>query len=181
MSIDVDELISGCLNNDRRCQKRLYDEFSPALFAVCRRYSGSEAEAEDILVDGFMSIFRNLHTFRRESQLFTWMKAIMVKTAVDHFRKSKKHLENLPIEENIADNAAADFATDLNNKIDARQILAIVEQMPDEWRTIFNLRILEEYSFKEIAEQLEKNENTVRVYFLRAKAWLAEKMKKEKM
>ena len=178
MSTNVDELVTGCLKNDRISQKKLYDEYSPALFTVCRRYSNSVEDAEDVLLDGFMNIFKNLKSYRKDSSLFIWMKSVIVNTAIDHYRKNRKHIENQTLEENMFTDIP-DSVTPILTKLDARQILQIVEQMPEEWRIIFNLRIMEDFSFKEIAQKLSKNENSVRVYFLRAKNWLNEKMKNE--
>lgn len=178
MSTNVDELVTGCLNNDRICQKKLYDEYSPALFAVCRRYSNSVEDAEDVLLEGFMNIFKNLKSYRKDSSLFTWMKAVIVNTAIDHYRKSRKYTENQALEEEVLSDIT-DSGTAIFTKLDARQILQIVEQMPEDWRIIFNLRVMEDFSFKEIAQKISKNENSVRVYFLRAKNWLNEKLKNE--
>lgn len=172
------DLIDGCLKNDRQCQKKLYDKFSPALFAVCKRYSNCESDAEDILADGFVSIFKSLNTFQKKSSLFYWMKSIIVKTAIDYFRKNKKHYNNLPIEDNISLLPNLEESK-IYTKIDAHALIEIIKKMPDEWRIIFNMRIIEDLSFKEIANELNKNENTVRVYFLRGKTWLSEQLKHE--
>lgn len=178
MSDDVDELLAGCLKNDRRCQKRLYEKFSPALFAVCRRYANSETDAEDMLADGFVSIFNSLHTYRGDSSLQHWMRSVMLKTAIDYFRKNKKHYNNQPFEDVLPKELIYDDSK-IYTKLEAENILKIMEKMPEEWRVIFNLRIMEEYSFKEISDELGKNENTVRVYFLRGKKWLTDQLKNE--
>ncbi|MDY6327477.1 MAG: sigma-70 family RNA polymerase sigma factor [Bacteroidales bacterium] len=176
--MDDKDLIEGCLRNDRRCQKELYDRFSPALFAVCRRYSGSESDAEDMLAEGFVNIFASLHTVRDRKRLFFWMKSVVVKTAIDYYRRNRKHYDNLPIDENLIVPQEVD-ETKIYSRLDAAALTRIISGMPDEWRTIFNLRIFEDLGFKEIAEELGKNENTVRVYFLRGKNWLVEQLKDE--
>ena len=170
---EIEELIAGCQNNNRDAQRRLYEKFASTMLGVCMRYANSKEEAEDVMMDGFMGVFKNISTYRGESSLDSWIRSIMVKTAISHFRAEKKHLMNdslddkedslLPISER---------EESIVTRLEAKQVLEIVAKMPEDLRVIFNLRLVEEYSFKEIAEELEKNENTVRVYYQRARQWI---------
>ena len=137
------------------------------------RYANSKEEAEDVMMDGFMGVFKNISTYRGESSLDSWIRSIMVKTAISHFRAEKKHLMNDSLDDKedslmpISEREESIFT-----RLEAKQVLEIVAKMPEDLRVIFNLRLVEEYSFKEIAEELEKNENTVRVYYQRARQWI---------
>lgn len=173
---EIEKLIDGCLQNDRRAQCRLYEIFAPAMLGVCCRYASSKEEAEDIMIEGFTSVFTSLSTFRRESSLQSWIRSIMVKTAINTFRAHKKFLLHEEMDEAGAFAAGSNMGGDILTKLEARQILALIQEMQEDWRVIFNLRVVEEYSFKEIAEELGRNENTIRVYFQRARAWLLERI-----
>ena len=170
---EIEELIAGCQNNNRDAQRRLYERFAPTMLGVCMRYANSREEAEDVMMDGFMGVFKNISTYRGESSLESWIRSIMVKTAISHFRSEKKHLMNDSLEENDAAEWSSSVSeTPILTRLEAKQVLEMVAQMPEDLRVIFNLRLVEEFSFKEIADELDKNENTVRVYYQRARQWL---------
>jgi len=137
------------------------------------RYANSKEEAEDVMMDGFMGVFKNISTYRGESSLDSWIRSIMVKTAISHFREEKKHLMNDSLDDKEDSlMPISEREESIVTRLEAKQVLEIVAKMPEDLRVIFNLRLVEEYSFKEIAEELEKNENTVRVYYQRARKWI---------
>ncbi|MBR4786524.1 MAG: sigma-70 family RNA polymerase sigma factor [Bacteroidales bacterium] len=176
---DIEKLIDGCLQQDRKAQYRLYELFAPAMLGVCCRYAPTKEEAEDIMIEGFASVFSSLSSFRHESSLPVWIRGIMVKTAINTFRAHKKFLMHDEISEAQNMQTTSSTGGDILTKLEAQQVLALVQEMPEDWRIIFNLRIMEEYSFKEIAEELGRNENTIRVYFQRARAWLLNKINEQ--
>lgn len=170
---EIEELIAGCQNNNRDAQRRLYEKFAPTMLGVCMRYANSKEEAEDVMMDGFMGVFKNISTYRGESSLDSWIRSIMVKTAISHFRAEKKHLMNDSLDDKEDSlMPISEREESIVTRLEAKQVLEIVAKMPEDLRVIFNLRLVEEYSFKEIAEELEKNENTVRVYYQRARQWI---------
>lgn len=175
---DITELIDGCLRNDRQAQHRLYDMFAPAMFGVCLRYCTSHEEAEDAMMEGFLCVFQQLKEYRNEGSLRNWVRAIMVKKAIDSFRKNRNILKTDRIEA-VPEPAAEGYASEtaIITRLEGKEILALVRQLPEEWGIIFNLRSIEGYSFKEIAAMLDRNENTVRVYYQRARARLIEDIK----
>lgn len=145
-------------------------------------YTHSKEEAEDIMIEGFMIVFTKLDTFREESSLESWIRRIMVNNAINHYRYNKKYLLNDSIEESkecvFMDNNPNH---DIQTKLEAKQILEIMESMPEDYRLILNLRIIEGFSFKEMSEKLERNDSTLRVYYQRACTWLQERIQaKEK-
>ena len=170
---EIEELIAGCQNNNRDAQRRLYEKFASTMLGVCMRYANSKEEAEDVMMDGFMGVFKNIATYRGESSLDSWIRSIMVKTAISHYRAEKKHLMNDSLDDKEDSlMPISEREESIVTRLEAKQVLEIVAKMPEDLRVIFNLRLVEEYSFKEIAEELEKNENTVRVYYQRARQWI---------
>lgn len=142
------------------------------MMGVCMRYAGSREKAEDVLMDGFMKVFQNLSTFKGESSLDSWIRSIMVKTAISHFRTEKKHLQQEELDDNEVAAVANGQEASIITKLEAKQVMGMVAQMPDDLRVIFNMRLVEDYSFSDIAQALGRNENTVRVYYQRARQWI---------
>jgi len=174
------DVIDGCLKNDRNAQRKLYEKYASTMLGVCMRYAHSKEEAEDVMMEGFMIVFTKLETFRGESSLETWIRHIMINTAINHYRSNKKYLLNDSIEDQ-QDNVLSDntYCEDIQTKLEAKQILAIIEKMPDDYKLIFNLRAVEEYSFDEIAQNINRNINTIRVYYQRARTWLLDRIQSE--
>lgn len=166
------------MKNDRLSQRQLYDKYAPELFGICRRYSSSEAEAEDLLMEGFMTIFKNLSSFSQKSSFDAWARKVMLNTAISHFRNSRRfRLEVLTEDMGVFEDAYDDRQITTNLMTD--QLLAEIQQMPNMMQVVFNLKAVDEYSFTEIAEMLGKNENAIRNSYLRARKWLMEKLKEE--
>lgn len=168
---DLDSILEGCLNNDRKSQQALFEMFSPKMLALCMRHAHSREEAEDMMIEGFVSVFQQIQNFKKESSLETWIHSIMVYTAIGIYRKQKKFRlhEGLDGHEELSDNSSSD---DIVTKLQAQQVLALLQRMPDDLRIILNLHIIDGFSLTEIAEQLGMNTNTVRVTFMRARHWL---------
>lgn len=167
------DLIDGCLRNDRKCQQELYDIFAPKMLAVCMRYANTRHEAEDIMIEGFIQVFSHLDKFLGESSLEFWIRQIMVNKAISNFRSNNKRYGYDIIDETVE---IADESTRIESGLTGKEILQIMQQMPEMQKLVFNLRVFEEYSFKEIGEEINIPENTARVYFLRAKKWISEKI-----
>jgi len=173
---DIDKIIKGCLQNDRRSQHQLYEAFASTMLGTCMRYAQSKQEAEDIMIEGFVNVFKKLDTFRHECSLESWIRTIMINAALDAYRANKKHLFDQSIDESMT-TAPSDGAHEhIVSKLEVKQILEIMTEMPEEQRIIFNLFAIEGYPYKEIAEMLGRNENTVRVYFQRARTWLQKRI-----
>jgi RNA polymerase sigma-70 factor (ECF subfamily) len=173
-SCDDKNLIDGCLQNDRKCQQELYDKFAPKMLAVCMRYAVTKHEAEDIMIEGFMQVFTHIGEFKQTCSLESWIRKIMVNKAISNFRVNHKryHYDVIDTDLEVADDIA-----DIETTLTGRKIIEIVQQMPEMIRMVFNLRIFEEYSFKEIGQELNMAESNARVYFMRARKWITDKFK----
>ena len=167
-------LIEGCIKGERKSQKALYDQFSAKMFAICLRYSKNQMDAEDILQDGFVKLFNNLHRFRGEGSFDGWVRRIFVNTAIEHIRR--KNL-NTTVGEGL-ENSVADKHTNALDNLYEKDIIKSSNTLSDGYRTVFNLYAVEGYTHKEIGELLGISENTSKSQYSRAKASMREVMTK---
>lgn len=173
-SISESDLISGCLQGNRRMQEELYRRFSPRMYAVCLRYATNAEEAEDILQEGFIKIFKKLDSFRSEGSFEGWIRRIFVNTAIEHFRR-KRYLQPVTEkEENTIEGKSLSALDDLAEK----DILELIRQLSPGYRTVFNMYVIEGYTHKEIGDMLGISEGTSKSQLSRAKVILQEMVKK---
>lgn len=172
---DIQTLVNGCLKNDRLSQRQLYDRYAPRMYVLCRRYANSDEEAEDMLMEGFMQVFKSLGTFKWDSSFYTWIHSVMVNTAISHYRSIRKFRNEL-LPNELDDESLLGEDEKITTALDARIVIDMFQQMPDSYRTVFNLHALEGYSFAKVGEMLSRKEDSVRVIFLRARKWLRRKL-----
>ena len=174
LPISESDLIDGCIQGDRRMQEELYRRFSPRMYAVCLRYAGNAEEAEDILQEGFVKIFKKLDSFRREGSFEGWIRRIFVNTAIEHFRR-KRYL--MPVTEK-EENTLEGKYTGVLDELAEKDILALVQELSPGYRTVFNMYVVEGYTHREIADMLGISEGTSKSQLSRAKVILQEMVKK---
>ena len=173
-NITESDLINGCLKDDRRMQEELYRRFSPRMYAVCLRYAGNAEEAQDILQEGFIKVFKKLDSFRSEGSFEGWVRRIFVNTAIEHFRR-KKYL--MPVPEREENTIEGKYLSVLDN-LAAADIMALVQELSPGYRTVFNMYVVEGYSHKEIGDILGISEGTSKSQLSRAKVILQDMVKK---
>ncbi len=168
------ELIEGCRKKDRAAQRVLYDRYCRKMMVLCLRYSKTTAEAEDILQEGFVKVFNAIANFRQEAKLETWITRIMVNTALNVQRKKLYLYPMVDVEEmELPENEVS------ISGIHFKQLLEMIQSLPQGCQIVFNLFAIEGYSHKEIAEQLGISEGTSKSQFARAKSLLQQKLSKE--
>jgi len=172
-NITESDLIVGCLEGNRRMQEELYRRFSPRMYAVCLRYAGNAEEAEDILQEGFIKVFKKLASFRREGSFEGWIRRIFVNTAIEHFRRKRYLMPVTEKEENTIEGKYLSVLDDLA----ARDIMALVQELSPGYRTVFNMYVVEGYTHKEIADMLGISEGTSKSQLSRAKVILQDMVK----
>lgn len=168
------EWIEGARQGDRRSQKAIYDMLSGKMFAVCLRYMGNKDAAEDILQDGFVTLFTKLDSYSGEGSFEGWARRIFVNTALMSLRKH----DALKGSEDV--DAAWDMTSDdptAIEKIGYNELMKMIEALPPGFRTVFNMYVIEGYSHKEIAEALDISETTSRSQLQRARVLLQSKIK----
>ncbi|MEJ1237174.1 RNA polymerase sigma factor [Chryseolinea sp. T2] len=166
------ELLAGCHREDANSQRILYDLFKARLMGLCRRYTNNREEAKDVLQESFIKIFRKIHQVTESGKLESWMKSVVVNTAIDHFRK-KNVLKTGPIDETVTEEVKANAEAQVSDEI----LMTMVNQLPDGCRLVFNLYVVEGYSHAEIATMLDITESTSRSQLNYAKSALKNKLK----
>lgn len=162
------EILRGCLKQDRQSQKELYDKYSSAMYVISLRYARHELEAQDILQEGFIKAFEKIDTYRGEGTLGSWIKTIIIRTAIKNYNSAPYKNEKLGIEEYNEKHVDATAISKMTEK----EILDTIKKLPDGYRTVFNLYSIEGYKHKEIAELLGIGESTSRSQLVKAKRLL---------
>jgi RNA polymerase sigma factor (sigma-70 family) len=175
MITEVSQCIQGCLKGERKAQNELYTVFAPKLFAVCMRYAGDMTEAEDILQDGFITIFTRLSSFRGEGSFEGWMKRIIINTALERFRKKRILYLSSETETTGYELTDSNYA-DLH--LDADHLYYLIQKLPEGYRIVFNLFALEGFSHKEISHVLGITESTSKSQLSRARYALQSELKR---
>ena len=166
--ITEDDLIAGCIRGDRKMQYELYHRFGPKMFGVCLRYAGNTDEAEDVLQEGFIKIFKKIDSFRSEGSFEGWIRRIFVNTAIEHFRR-KTYLQ--PISEKEEVTVEGHYLSVLDDLAE-KDIIRLVQQLSPGYRTVFNMYVVEGYTHKQIADILGISEGTSKSQLSRAKTIL---------
>lgn len=164
-----EELIRGCKKGKRKAQQALYEEFAPNVMGVCLRYAPTRMEADDIFQEAFVKIYRNIAKVREPEALPGWIRRLAANTAIDYYHKAKKHLNHLDTEDLQEQDTGYD---DVITQLSTQELLAHIRQLPDGYRLVFNMYVIEGYSHREIAEQLQISEGTSKSQLARGKAWL---------
>lgn len=177
-----EQIIQACIDGNRIAQEKLYKKFASQMLGVCLRYTNSYDEAEDILQEGFIKVFLNLENFRKEGSFEGWIKRIMINTALNHYHQNKKNLENKDFDE-IKEIEIIDEDDEIEIPYSEDEMLEAFQNLPDGYKTVFNLYVFEDFKHKEIADQLNISVNTSKSQLSKARTYLQKslvKMKKRK-
>ncbi|NQY66358.1 MAG: sigma-70 family RNA polymerase sigma factor [Flavobacteriales bacterium] len=163
--------INGCAAGDRVCQKKIYTLYYQKMMGVCLRYSKDQDEAKDILHDGFLKVFDSVHKYNFKGSFEGWVRRIIVNTTVDFFRKNKIKSKSLDYEADILDLESWNEQDDTSmfNQFNMQEVMAEIQNLSPAYRTVFNMFVLEEYSHKEIADQLGISVNASKSNLSKAK------------
>lgn len=167
------ELWEGCLKQDRKIQHALFVQFLPVMFGVCRRYTRSKMDAEDLVQDGFMVVFREIRNFKGGS-LEGWMRRIFINLCINQFRKESRRQSFLMGGSEEAEQVKDPVLRVDQDFLETERILECINQLPEGARLAFNLYAVEGYSHAEIAQMLNIQESTSRVQVSRARRMLME-------
>ena len=162
-------ILKGCLQNDPAAQRELYNRYSPKMLSVCYRFAHNREDAEDMLQEGFIKIFSQMHTFGNRGAFEGWIRRIIVHTCINILKKNKKFNESVDI---IHATGAMVREESVPSIVQAKQIVDCIRILPIGYRTVLNLYAIEGYSHKEIAEMLDIEESTSRSQYTRAKQML---------
>lgn len=162
------ELIKGCVRQNANCQRMLFEHYAGKFMTVCLRYAGDAMEAEDILQEGFVRIFKNIHQFKFEGSFEGWMRRIVVNAALKHLQKKKVHFAEIKEENN--NHPVVDPY--VYSSLGEEDLIKLIAQLPEGYRIVFNLNVIEGHSHEEIAEMLGIQASTSRSQLVKARKML---------
>lgn len=167
-SVIEEELIKGCIKNERLAQKRLYERFYGKMFGVCMRYSSHREQATEVMNLAFFKVFKTMESFAEKGgNLEAWIYRIMVNTAIDYLRAEVRH-QHSDIEKTVYVEDTSDVISDMS----AEDIMRMVNKLTPAYRTVFNLYVVEGYNHKEIGDMLGISEGTSKSNLAKARAKL---------
>lgn len=162
------ELIKGCIRQDARCQRMLFDKYAGKMMSVCLRYANDTMEAEDMIQDAFIKVFQYIGQFKFEGAFEGWIRRIVVNTAIRHLEKKKLHFKDIDDNSQHAPHMDAQAYTHLGEA----DLMRLISQLPDGYRLVFNLNAIEGYSHEEIASMLNIQPGTSRSQLVKARKML---------
>jgi len=161
-------LIKKAISKNREAQKQLFEQYSPKMLGVCRQYVKDLHHAEDLLLQGFLKVFTNLHKFKHEGSFEGWIRRIMVNTCISYLRKKNR------IDLSDEDYVFNDSATESLESTTVEDIQKLIDQLPEGYKMVFNLFAIEGYKHSEIAQQLNISESTSKSQLFKARKMLQE-------
>lgn len=173
-----DMILTGCINNEAVAQKELYNKYGPKMLSVCYRYSHNREDAEDMLQEGFIRIFSQIHTFQNKGALEGWVRRVIVHTCINTLKKNKKFNESVDI---IHASGIQVREESVPSIIQAKQVVDCIRMLPIGYRTVLNLYAIEGYNHKEIALMLDIEESTSRSQYTRARVMLEDILVRKKI
>ena len=171
----LEELILKCKKQDIKAQGELYKKFSGILFSVCLKYSPNYHEAEDSLQDAFITIFKRIEQFKGKGSFEGWMKRVTVNTVLQKYRKQK--VFNLTNEEQLEEEVVVEVE---DNSVPLDYLLKMVQELPDRYRLVFTMYVLDNYSHKEISELVGISVGTSKSNLARARGILKTKVEEHR-
>ncbi len=171
-------ILRGCLKNEAAAQKELYNRYSPKMLAVCYRFAHNREDAEDMLQEGFIKVFSQIHTFRNQGAFEGWVRRIIVHTCINNLKKNKKFNESVDL---IHATTLQVREESVPSIVQAKQVVECIRILPIGYRTVLNLYAIEGYSHREIGTMLDIEESTSRSQYTRAKQMLEDILVKKKI
>ena len=164
------QLIDACINNERWAQQAIYEMFYSDMIGICMRYANNVGDAQDIVHDGFIKVFKYIAKYNKGTSLKAWMKRLMINTAIDYYRKNKRRRTEEITEAFRLSSHEADALSDVSEK----EILAFIQMLTPSYRMVFNLYVIEGYSHIEVGKLLGIKESTSRSNLVKARCKLKE-------
>lgn len=176
------EIVEGCIRGERKWQQKLYETFYGKMFGVCLRYTKDREDALDVLQDGFVKVFAGIKSYGNTGSLEGWIRKIIVNTAIDFFRRNKRmnvFADSDYVEQNGTEVKDEESNEDEFSNISPSEIMEAVQQLTPQYRTVFNMYVVDGFTHREIAEQLGINEGTSKSNFAKARKNLKQMLSKK--
>ena len=169
--MSLEQLIKKCINQDAKAQSQLYKQYASKLFSLCLKYSKNYAEAEDNLHDAFITVFSKIDQYKNKGSFEGWLKRIAINTSLQRYR------ENVGVFDIVNEGNIEDVTVDINDEdVNIDFLLQIIQELPDRYRLVFNLYVLDGYSHVEISELINISAGTSKSNLARARMILKEKI-----
>ena len=170
---NIDSIIDGCKNHDRKAQEQLYRRFYRVMMTLCLRYTKNETDALGVLNTGFYKVFKNVAKYdASQASVYTWIRTIIINSCLDFIKKKGSQIETREIDNAIS----IDLSPDIISKMSANEILQIVRQLPPATQAVFNLYVIEGYNHNEIANLMKISAGTSKWYLSEARKKLQKMM-----
>ena len=173
-TLSEQDLVKGCSCNDRRLQELLYKQYCSSMMVLCKSYAKNEEDAIEVLQDGFLKVFQQIERYdASRSSIYTWMRTIMIRTAIDFLRKQNK--KNVAIE--WKEEHDPGIEAEALERMSAQQIHFMLQHLSATTRAVFNLYITEGYNHREIGELLKISEGTSKWHLSEARKYIINSLK----
>lgn len=166
------DLIKGCIRQDPSCQRALFDQYAGKMMTVCLRYGHDAMEAEDMMQEGFIRVFQYIDQFKFEGSFEGWIRRVIVNTALKHLQKKRLNFTEITDTHQQSPRMESYAYSNLGEE----ELMKLISQLPDGYRTIFNLNIIEGYSHEEIGKMLDIQPSTSRSQLVKARKMLQQQI-----
>lgn len=177
LKMDFAQLLKKCQSHNRQAQRELYGLFKNRMMGVCLRYAKRKEEAEDIFQEAFIKVFKNIKSLREPEKLEAWVMRIIINTAINHYHSPHNSRQTNQIDRGFECKPNQDYE-DIIDKLNNGQLLGLINELPDGYRIVFNLHVIDGYSHPEIAEMLKISVGTSKSQLHEAKSCLKMRLKK---
>lgn len=171
-----DSFIEGCKKHDRSSYELLYKKYAPSLLGICYRYCNTRAEAEDVMQDGFVKIFKNIDSFKGKGSFEGWLKRIMVNTAINNYKSSIKHYFHEDIKDDMLSSEENEEKITLNEDISKEMLVELIRELPTGYQLVFNMFAIDGLTHSEIADELNISASTSKSQLFKARRQLKKKL-----
>ncbi len=166
-------LIKACSNGDHNAFNKIYNKYAGLMYSICLRYMNSHNDAQDALQEGFIKVFNKISSYSFSGSFEGWMKKIFIHTSIELIRKKKYHQDI----NNINDSELTKTAKINIGDLDAKKLIDVIQELPQGYRTVFNMYVIDGYSHKEISNTLSISESTSKTQLFKARKQLQIKLK----
>lgn len=171
-----EKIIEGCKAGNRKAQKILFEKLKSPMFGICMRYSKTKDEAEDVLMEAFMNIFSEVGSYRGDGSFEQWARRIVVNTAINNYRKNLKHYFHSDVDNIDETQIDMDENFQMSEDLSAKDVIKAMQELPEGYRIVFNLYVMEGYKHKEIADMLDITVGTSKSQLSKARKIIQEKL-----
>ncbi len=177
MELDnLQKIIDECIAGKRHAQETMYKMFSSKMYAVCLRYAKNEAEAQDILQDGFIKVFKNINKFKNKGSFEGWMRRMMINISLERIRRERR----MHVVDNLNSYTTQTESNSAIEELSAQELIQIIQSLPSQYKAVFNMYVIDNMNHKEIGKALNISENTSKSNLHRARNILKEKIEQLK-